>query len=347
MSSASKLPCRDSSSIGNYKINPELKGHAALLSIISDGQFHSGQDIATQLDISRAAIWKSIKHLESLGLEIEAVRGRGYCLANQIELLSGKIIKKELSPTARQLCNELIVLFKIESTSSFLLNRLSSEKCHGDVVLAEYQSKGRGRRGNQWVSPLASGICVSVAWHFDVAPNALGLLSLYMGVATARTLSALGITGIGLKWPNDIVINDKKLGGILLELRGEASGPVDVIIGIGLNYALPDFALSNIEQPVTDICCLTEKHLSRNKIASILLSNIFEILQDLQSDTSSSLLDEWRQYDQSVGHRAKLILPGKEIEGILKGVDNQGSLLMIVDGQLKSFTSGEVSLRIQ
>ncbi len=347
MSSPIKLSRHDSLSIGNNKINPELKGHAALLSIISDGQFHSGQDIATQLGNSRAAIWKSIKHLESLGLQIEAIRGRGYRLANQIELLSEKAIKKELSPTARQCCNELAVLFKTESTSSYLFNRLGSEKSHGNVVLAEYQSSGRGRRGNQWVSPLASGVCVSVAWHFDVAPNALGLLSLYMGVATARTLSTLGVDEISLKWPNDIVINNKKLGGILLELRGEASGPVDVIIGIGVNYDLPEFALADIDKAVTDICSLTKKRLSRNKIASTLLSNVFEILQDLQSGISSSLLDEWRQYDQSVGRRAKLILPGKEIEGILKGVDNQGSLLMIVDGQLKSFTSGEVSLRIQ
>ncbi|GJM04186.1 MAG: hypothetical protein DHS20C09_01770 [marine bacterium B5-7] len=238
-------------------------------------------------------------------------------------------------------------MFKTESTSSFLLNQLSSEKSHGNVVLAEYQSKGRGRRGNQWVSPLASGVCVSVAWHFDVAPNALGLLSLYMGVATVRALSALGLTKIGLKWPNDIVIQDKKLGGVLLDLRGEASGPVDVIIGIGVNYDLPDFALADIAKAVTDICSLTEKRLSRNMIAATLISNIFEVLQDLQSGASSSLLDEWRKYDQSVDRKAKLILPDREIEGILKGVDNQGSLLMIIDGQLKSFTSGEVSLRIQ
>jgi BirA family transcriptional regulator, biotin operon repressor / biotin---[acetyl-CoA-carboxylase] ligase len=347
LSNVSKPKRHDSSSIGNCKINSKLKGHVALLSIIADGQFHSGQVIAEQLDISRAAIWKSIRHLESLGLQIEAVRGRGYRLENKIELLSEKVIKKSLSSIAKKSCNELVVLFKTESTSSFLFDRLSSEKSHGNAVLAEYQSNGRGRRGNQWISPLASGVCVSVAWHFEIAPNALGLLSLYMGVATARTLSALGLTDVGLKWPNDVVINDKKLGGILLELRGEASGPVDVIIGIGINYDLPDFVISDIDQAVTDICSLSKKRLSRNKIAATLLSNIFEILEELQLGAGSSLIDEWRQYDQSVGRRAKLILPDKEIEGILNGVDNQGALLMTIDGQQKSFTSGEVSLRVQ
>ena len=137
------------------------------------------------------------------------------------------------------------------------------------------------------------------------------------------------------------------MGGVLLELRGEASGPVDVIIGIGINYDMPEFALADIDKAVTDICSLTVNRLSRNKVASTLISNIFEILQELQSGNSTSLLDEWRQYDQTDGRNAKLILPDREIEGILKGVDNQGSLLMSVDGQLNSFTSGEVSLRIQ
>jgi BirA family biotin operon repressor/biotin-[acetyl-CoA-carboxylase] ligase len=329
--------------------NFKLRTYVALLSMIADGHFHSGQNIATYLDVSRAAIWKAIKYLKSLGLQIEAVRGRGYRLENQVELLSEKEIIKELSPIARECCNQLAVLFKTESTNSYLLNRLCFEKSHGNVVFAEYQSNGRGRRGNKWVSPLVSGVNVSAVWHFDVAPNVLGLLSLYMGVATARTLSALGVDHVGLKWPNDIVINDKKLGGILLELRGEASGPVDVIIGIGLNYDLPEIVLADIDKLVTDICSHTGKRLSRNKLASILISNVFEILQSLDLDTvpDPSLLDEWRQYDQTLGRKAKLILPSKEIEGILNGVDDQGSLLMIVDEQQKSFTSGEVSLRIQ
>lgn len=215
------------------------KGHVCLLSMISDGNIHSGEELAKQLDISRAAIWKSIKHLESLGLQIEAVRGKGYRLTNQIELLSERVIKKTLSPIASKSCKVVDVLFKTESTNSYLFNRLGSGQIHGNAVLAEYQSNGRGRRGNKWVSPLGSGVCLSVGWRFDIAPASLGLLSLYMGVAIARALGEVELTNVGLKWPNDIVIMNKKLGGILLELRGEASGPVDVIIGIGVNYELP------------------------------------------------------------------------------------------------------------
>jgi len=323
------------------------KGHAYLLSIISDGNLHSGQKLATQLNISRAAIWKSIKHLESLGLQIEAVRGKGYRLTNQIELLSEKIIKKSLSSIARKCCKDLEVLFKTKSTNTYLFNRLGCEQIHGNAVLAEYQSNGRGRRGNKWVSPIGSGVCLSVGWRFDIAPSAIGLLSLYMGVAIARALRAFSLTNVGLKWPNDIVVVNKKLGGVLLDLRGEASGPVDVVIGIGVNYELPKGAILSIEQAVTDICSLTDQRLSRNRIAAVILSNVFEILESLESGTNSNLLDEWRQIDCYAGRKARLILPDEEIEGVLKGVDNQGALLMSVDGKLKSYTSGEISLRVQ
>ena len=322
------------------------KGHAHLLSIISDGKLHSGEELASQLGISRAAIWKSIKHLESLGLYIEAIHGKGYRLDHAIELLSEKKIKKLLSSRAKKVCQNIEALFKTESTNSCLFNRLASERIHGNVVLAEYQSQGRGRRGNKWISPLASGLTFSVAWHFDIAPRALGSLSLSMGVAIARALQSEKITNVGLKWPNDIIVMNKKIGGILLEVRGEASGPVDVVIGIGLNYDLAEDVKSRIEQPVTDICSHTERRLSRNAIVATLLSNVFEVLEDMQTDQDLNLIDEWRTLDCYVDRHARLLLPNEEVEGVLKGVDNQGSLLMSVAGVVKSYTSGEISLRV-
>ncbi len=323
------------------------KGHAELLFIIADGHFHSGQELATKLKVSRAAIWKSIKQLVSFGLPVEAVRGKGYCLTTPVELLSEDLIKASLTSRAKAHCNNIDVLFKTSSTNSVLSHQLETAQVHGNVVLAEYQSKGRGRRGKPWVSPLASGISLSVAWHFDVAPAALGLLSLYMGVAVARTLLQLGLTDVGLKWPNDVVVNDKKLGGILLELRGEASGPVDVIVGIGLNYNLPVDVISDIDQAVCDLCGLSKKRLSRNYIVATLLSNVLVVLHDVQSGVSTNLIDEWRQFDRYSGREARLIMSEKKIDGVLKGVDDQGQLLMLVDGVLEKYTAGEISLRLK
>lgn len=322
------------------------KGHANLLSIISDGKLHSGEELASQQEISRAAIWKSIKHLQSLGVQIDAVHSKGYRLANQIELLSEKKIKQSLQPIAKGSCSSIELLFKTNSTNTFLFDQLARKDIHGNVVLAEYQSGGRGRRGNKWISPLASGLIFSVGWHFEVAPAALSLLSLYTGVAIARALKSAKINNLGLKWPNDVVVMNDKIAGILLEVRGEASGPVDVVIGVGINYDMDNNIKAGIEQPVTDICSHTSERLSRNELAALLLSNIFEILESLDLNINSNLLDEWRSFDCYFDRQAKLILPNEEIEGVLKGVDNQGALLISVDGEVKSYTSGEISLRV-
>ena len=322
------------------------KGYNKLLEIISNGNVYSGQDLAASLNVSRAAIWKSIKHLQALGLEIRAIRGKGYQLLEKFEFLSKEEIRSMMTSKSKKSCKDIGVVFKTNSTNSYLLNQLDNESIHGSVVFAEYQLGGRGRRNKKWISPIGSGICFSVGWRFEVMPISLGLLSLYMGIAIARSLNSLKIKEVGLKWPNDIITMGHKLGGILLDIRGESTGPLDVVIGIGINYELPKYKLINIDQPIIDICGASKKRFSRNMIAASLLSNVLEILHDLQTGANLNLLNEWRQFDYYIGKEATLILPNEKITGILKGVDEQGSLLMLVDGKLLSYRSGEVSLRI-
>lgn len=321
-------------------------GHASLLSLLSDGEIHSGETLAQQQNISRAAVWKSIKQLESYGLIIEAERGQGYRLKRPIELLSVENIKKLLPSEIARVFQEINVLFKTHSTNSVLFNRLHSKQIHGHVVFAEYQSEGRGRRGNQWFAPLGSGLMFSLGWHFDVVPNTMSLLSLFIGVAVARTLRSENIKCPCLKWPNDIVVDKKKIGGVLIEVRGEAGGPIDVVIGIGINYELPRETYSLINQPITDICSHADENTSRNKIAATLLANLFEVLKQIEVGECNDLLNEWRTLDCYTGQQVKLILPNEEIEGIIKGVDEQGALLMSVNGDIKHFNAGEISLRV-
>ena len=322
-------------------------GYTKLLSIISDGKIHSGEILATHLNVSRAAIWKSVKYLQALGLEIEAIRGKGYLLHNNFEFLSKEDIQDMISPRAKKSCRDIEVAFKIKSTNLSLLNRLNHEVIHGSVMLAEYQSEGRGRRNKKWFSPIGSGICLSVGWRFEVMPISLGLLSLYMGIATARTLNSIGLKNVGLKWPNDIFVMDRKIGGVLLDIRGESMGPLDIVIGVGINYELPKHKPPIVDQLIIDICSVTKERLSRNIIAATLLSNIFQMLQDLEIGENLNLIDEWRQFDCYNERKAKLILPNAEIVGILKGIDERGSLLMSVNGKLSTYGSGEVSLKIQ
>ena len=322
------------------------KGYTKLLEIISNGNVYSGQDLAASLNVSRTAVWKSIKHLETLGLEIRAIRGKGYQLRKKFEFLSKEEISRMMTLQSKKSCKDIGVVFKTNSTNLYLLNQLDYEAIHGSVVFAEYQSKGRGRRNKKWISPIGSGICFSVGWRFEVMPISLGLLSLYMGIAIARSLNSLKIKEVGLKWPNDIMTLDHKIGGILLDIRGESTGPLDVVVGVGINYELPKYGLMNIDQPIIDVCSVSKKRFSRNMIAANLLSNILEVLRDLQTGANLNLLNEWRQFDYYTGKEATLILPNEKITGILKGVDEQGSLLMLVDGKLLSYSSGEVSLRI-
>ena len=168
-----------------------------------------------------------------------------------------------------------------------------------------------------------------------------------MGIAAARSLDSIGIEKVGLKWPNDIIVGERKIGGILLDIKGESTGPLDIVIGIGVNYELPKHQPLNIDQPITDICNTTGERLSRNMISAILLSNVIEILSDLEVGKNLDLINEWRDYDCYTGREAALILPNLKIIGLLKGIDDQGSLLMQVDGKLSSYRSGEVSIRVQ
>ncbi len=323
------------------------KEYPSLLRIISDGNVHSGEVLAAKLGVSRVAIWKSIQSLKNMGLEISAISGKGYCLNTKLELLAGSDINNMLSEKIKRFCRDINVVLKIKSTNSDLLNRLNERKSiHGCVLLAEYQSDGRGRRNKKWYSPIASGICFSLGWRFELMPISPGLLSLYMGVAIARALDSLEIEGIGLKWPNDIIAKNHKIGGILLDIRGESAGPLDIVIGVGVNYKLAKKEIFDINQPVTDISSISKKSLSRNMIAASLISNIFQVLSDLQVGLNTNLVDEWRKYDCYSEKEAKLILAGEEITGILKGVNEQGALLISVDGELLSYNSGEVSLRI-
>ncbi|MCG8378212.1 MAG: biotin--[acetyl-CoA-carboxylase] ligase [Proteobacteria bacterium] len=323
------------------------QGHLLLLSIISDGIFHSGEELARQLNISRAAIWKSIKQLRSLGVPIEAVRGKGYRLSRQIELLSRDKINNKMSARGRRLCKKLEILFNTESTNSYLNDQLNIEPVHGHIVLAEYQSKGKGRRGNKWFSPLGSGFYMSIGWQFDLFTESTSLLSLYIGIAIVRALKTIGLGNVELKWPNDIVINHKKIGGVLLDMRGEANGPVTTIIGVGVNYDYPESIADKIEQDITDICSNIQKKVSRNDVAAILLSNILEILDHVSNEDTEGLMQEWCEYDCLKGKPAKLYFQDSVVEGIVEGVDDLGSLIMNINGTLQRFTSGELSLRLK
>ena len=316
-----------------------------LLAILANGGFHSGEKLAATLGLTRAAINKSIRKIESSGLLIDAKYGKGYQLRQPVELLDKGKIVSSLKQRNVETGYEVHIKAETGSTNDDAYLLLQSSNADTIVLMAEYQTQGRGRRGNQWVSPLASGIYLSFARRIEVVDKLTGLMSLIAGIAVIRALKQAGIRDAGLKWPNDILIEGKKLGGVLLEMHGEEGGPLDMIIGIGLNYQIPS-TLEVGNQPVTDICDQLPIRLSRNHLCALLIFHLLSLLSTASGDNKTSILNEWRQYDCCHGKPGKLLLPDAEINGMLRGIDDQGHLLMETDGVIHHYLSGEVSLRV-
>lgn len=315
-----------------------------LFSLLADGKFHSGEELGSKFSISRSAVWKKIKTLQKLGVDIHCVKGKGYRVGYPVELLDrGKILSlldKDIMP----LPGGLEIHTIIDSTNQYLLDHINDPAFHRCVALAEYQTAGRGRRGNRWVSPFAAGITMSIAWHFDVPPEPVAGISLGAGVAIMRLLQKLGIRNAGLKWPNDIYIAGRKLGGSLVEIQAESEGPFNTVIGIGINYSFPVIG-NNIEQPWIDIAEILQPLPSRNLIVAGLISEMFRLFTWAEQNGFSDIIEEWRRHDCMQGKVAALLLPGRRLHGLVLGIDNAGALLMSVNDKTQKFSSGEISLK--
>ncbi len=323
------------------------KSHHELLRLLADGRFHSGTELGESLSVSRTAIWQKIRQLEKYGLVIDSVKGKGHRLSSSLELLDQDRICAGLPDSVRSELAEINVYSELDSTNRYLLELLGSEEIHSHLVFAEYQTAGRGRRGNPWISPFASGICFSLGWHFPVSPEPLTVIALGTGVAIVRALNKLGITGVGLKWPNDIFINDRKLGGILVEMRAESTGPCNVVIGVGLNYEMRNSGTDLIDQPWVDINTITTTRLSRNDCVSGVINELINMLNEISRSDPGYIINEWRKYDCLKGRFASLILPGDTVNGRILGIDDHGALVMEIDHQVKKYNVGEISVRAQ
>ena len=303
----------------------------------------SGAALARELGVTRSAVWKSVEGLRALGIEVEASAGRGYRLARPLELLDADAIAASLSPRARDLLRALDVVFDLDSTSSTLL-ALAPGDAHGRVLFAEHQRAGRGRRGRAWHSPLGANLYVSFGWRFERGPAALTGLSLALGVATHDALARCGVEGVALKWPNDLVVGPRKLGGILVELGGELGGPCDVVAGIGLNVAMPHRAARSIEQPWIDVATLSPQ-VSRAALAAALADSVLLALDRYARDGYAAFRDAYARADALRGAEVRVLLGSESVEGRALGTDEAGLLRVCVDGVERRYASGEVSVR--
>lgn len=318
-------------------------GHQ-LLQILADGRFHSGEYLGRRLGISRAGVWKRLHLLKERGIDIHSVRGRGHRLAAPVELLSDERIRAALPAATGSRLPRIDVHFDLDSTNGALLER-AAQLPTGTVCVAECQQHGRGRHGRRWISPCARNLYLSLLWRFPAGPDALGGLSLAVGLAVLRALESVGVRGAGIKWPNDIVWRDAKLAGVLIELSGESGGDACVVIGIGINVDMPEALGAAIDQPWTDVATILDDSPSRNLLAARVLTQQVALLVDYQNDGFAPLAAAWRRHDTLAGRPVALRSADREIRGIARGVDAGGALLIEHDGSVHSYRAGDVSLR--
>ena len=316
----------------------------ALLQALAAGPV-SGDALAAAEGLTRAAMWKRIQALRAAGIAIDARPGQGYALAQPLALLDAASIREALPSSALHAqFASLEVAWSLDSTNAELLRRPAPAQ-GVDVLLAESQRSGRGRRGRAWVSPLAANLYLSLSRRFDGGLARLGGLSLVAGVACAEALQACGIEGITLKWPNDVLLDGRKLGGLLVEGGGEHGGPVRAVIGIGLNVRMPADAAGGIDQAWADLSGL-QPPPDRNRLAAALLAALLPALELFDAEGLApflprhAALDALRERDIDI-HGAD----GSRVRGRALGLAADGALRVQVDGEERRLHAGEVSVR--
>jgi len=312
---------------------------------LADGNFHSGTELGNQLGVSRMAVNKGIHGLRELGIAIHSVHGKGYRANTDIQVFQADQIARQLSAAQKSRLDCIEILEKIDSTNDYLKGQLSSAHSKVKICLAEYQTEGRGRRGRQWVASPFRDLILSIAWTFESGPAAITGLSLAAAVAVVQALESCGVSGCGIKWPNDIFWQNRKLGGVLVDIHGEISGPCQSVIGLGLNIGLQDQSGENIGQPWVRVNDIVPQPLDRNMLAGRIITSLLDMLEKFESAGLSPFRSEWERLHLYNGRRVEIRDSTFSGIGIVQGIDASGALLVKGEqGKIRRCISGEVSL---
>ncbi|CDG87178.1 bifunctional biotin--[acetyl-CoA-carboxylase] ligase/biotin operon repressor BirA [Xenorhabdus bovienii] len=308
-----------------------------LIKVLSDGEVHSGQQLGQELGMSRAGINKHIQTIREWGVEILTIPGKGYRFPASMNLLDKELIAGYL-PNDR-----LEVIPVIDSTNQYLLEKLS-ELDSGDACVAEYQYAGRGRRGRQWISAFGRNLYLSIYWRLEQGPAAAIGLSLVVGIVIAEVLNRQGAERVKVKWPNDLYLDDKKLAGILVELIGKTGDAAQIVIGIGMNISMSSEQQKLINQQWTNLQ-QAGIVVERNKLISEIIFELKKALIQFENEGLSPFLFRWLKLDNFMNRSVKLIIGNQEVYGTARGIDQQGALLLDINGVITPYIGGEISLR--
>jgi len=316
----------------------------ALLRLLQDGRFHSGEALGAALGVSRSAVWKQLQVLQAeLSLPVHRVRGRGYRLETPLQLLDEDWLNAQVDAPQWRAC----VMPSVDSTNAEALRLLPSAASLPFYVLAERQTSGRGRRGRSWISPFGENLYYSLVVRVEGGVRQLDGMSLAVGLALLSVIHCFGVTEAGLKWPNDVLVGDRKLAGILLELSGDPADVCHVVIGIGLNVNMLVAEAGVIGQPWTSMRAELARLLNRNELVTELNKQLSRYLDIQRRDGFAALQDEWHANHLWQGRSVALTAGAAPVEGKVLGVDHSGAIRLSVDGVERVFSGGELSLRLR
>lgn len=319
-----------------------------LLQQLADGNIHSGQDLARRFGVSRAAVWKHVAKLATWGLDVESIPGHGYRLSRPVDLIDGDLLEARCRAACAAPIERIDVFTELGSTNAYLAGRPAAAAGRLSACVAEFQTAGRGRRGRRWQAPFGAALCLSVGWQFAETVPDLSALTLAAGVVVRRALHRLYRVDAALKWPNDLVWDDRKLGGILVELAAEAQGACRVIVGVGINVSMPVDLLAKISDWERGAADLSQAapgvRPQRTGLAAELIEGMAGLLADYASTGFAPYRDEWHAADYLAGRPVRVA--GGGTDGIARGIDADGALrLETADGVLRRIISGDTSIR--
>lgn len=343
---------------------------------LADGKFHSGEKIASDLGMTRSAVNQAVNQISLFGLTVFSVKGKGYRLSQALNLyqpselnsdtfsvitdineqsfVTSPVVNTTLSPIpSSSKVSKIVLKEMIDSTNQYLLDHVEYFN-NGDICIAEYQYAARGRRGRKYYAPFGCNLYFSFYWCLPTETPHISLISLLVGVVTLDALRQLGIEDLKLKWPNDIYLNNKKLGGILIETKIK-QGQVHLVIGIGLNLSMNEIDPHIVTQDWISLI-QADYDIDKNKLVPILTQGLITQLSMFQQTGSLSFIDTFRKYDQfAIDSAVKLIDGDKVTYGLYRGIDDFGHLLLLQTTtdlanevtELMKVASGDISLRLQ
>jgi BirA family biotin operon repressor/biotin-[acetyl-CoA-carboxylase] ligase len=320
---------------------------AVLLPILrqmSDGRFHSGQALAEQYGLSRASVCNAIGLAQQMGMRVHAVQGRGYRLADAVEWLDLEAVRDLLGQLSTRYQLKLVDV--VDSTNVALMREAMAGAPSGSVLCAEHQVQGKGRRGRAWRSALGGSLTFSVLWRFERGIQGISGLSLAVGLAVARAVNRFSVHPVSLKWPNDLLLDFRKLAGILVEVQGDLHGSSFAVVGVGLNVNLAPEPRDEIDQAVVDLAEMGVT-AGRNQLLAACLQELDQVVGVLREHGFCALRDDWMQLDAYAGHRVSLSMPdGQTLTGQAQGIDDTGGFVLRDErGQLRVYSGGEIRLR--